>query len=64
MKSDKKSMRLFYNCHPGSLIRCPSSLYGGIPILRGEKWACLVVQGTTTKGSKPCIKAAPKNSVS
>ena len=33
-------MMLFYNCHPSSLIRCPSSLYGGIPILKGEKWAC------------------------
>lgn len=33
-------MVLFHNCLPGSTIRHPASLHGGLPVIAGEKWAC------------------------
>jgi len=36
----KGRMVLFHNCHGGSLIRHPDSLNVGMPVVKGEKWAC------------------------
>ncbi|WP_052481154.1 prolyl hydroxylase family protein [Gilvimarinus agarilyticus] len=33
-------MLVFYNCYPGTNVRQPKSLHGGLPVLRGEKLAC------------------------
>jgi prolyl 4-hydroxylase len=30
---------LFHNCQPGTTLRHPQSLHGGLPVLAGEKWA-------------------------
>jgi prolyl 4-hydroxylase len=40
IRAKRGRMVLFHNCHPGSLIRHPNSLHGGMPVIRGEKWAC------------------------
>ena len=40
IRAKKGRMLLFHNCHPGSLVRHPGSLHGGMPVLSGEKWAC------------------------
>lgn len=40
VRAKKGRMVLFHNCHSGSLIRHPDSLHGGMPVLKGEKWAC------------------------
>lgn len=36
----KNRMVLFHNCSPGTTVRHPASLHGGMPVLKGEKWAC------------------------
>lgn len=33
-------MLLFHNCFPGTNQRHPDSLHGGLPVVKGEKWAC------------------------
>ena len=35
-------MVVFHNCHPDSNQRHPHSLHGGMPVIKGEKWACNV----------------------
>ncbi|MEX1198947.1 MAG: 2OG-Fe(II) oxygenase [Pseudohongiellaceae bacterium] len=30
---------LFHNCHPGTITRHPDTLHGGMPVLKGVKWA-------------------------
>ena len=40
VRARKGRMILFHNCHPRSNIRHPDSLHGGMPVLKGEKWAC------------------------
>ncbi|PCJ27106.1 MAG: 2OG-Fe(II) oxygenase [SAR86 cluster bacterium] len=40
VRAKKGRMVLFHNCHQGSLVRHPDSLHGGMPVLKGEKWAC------------------------
>lgn len=40
IRARKGRMVLFHNCHPGSNVRHPDSLHGGLPVLQGEKWAC------------------------
>lgn len=32
-------MVVFHNCHPGTTLRHPDSLHGGLPVIKGEKWA-------------------------
>ena len=36
----KGRMVLFHNCNEGSTVRHRDSLHGGMPVLKGEKWAC------------------------
>jgi len=31
---------VFHNCHEGTNVRHPASLHGGMPVEKGEKWAC------------------------
>ncbi|MEO1353141.1 MAG: 2OG-Fe(II) oxygenase [Cyanobacteria bacterium J06635_15] len=33
-------MVVFHNCQTGTNIRHPASLHGGLPVIKGEKWAC------------------------
>lgn len=40
VRAKKGRMVLFHNCVVNSTIRHESSLHGGMPVLRGEKWAC------------------------
>jgi prolyl 4-hydroxylase len=40
IRAEKGRMVLFHNCHEGSTVRHPDSLHGGMPVLKGEKWAC------------------------
>ena len=40
VRARKGRMLLFHNCHPNSVVRHPDSLHGGMPVLKGEKWAC------------------------
>lgn len=40
VEAKKGRMLVFNNCHPGTTIRHPSTLHGGMPVLTGEKWAC------------------------
>lgn len=40
VRAKKGRMLLFHNCHAGSTVRHPDSLHGGMPVLKGEKWAC------------------------
>lgn len=40
IRAKKGRMMLFHNCHEGSTIRHGDSLHGGMPVLKGEKWAC------------------------
>lgn len=40
VRAKKGRMLLFHNCYPDSVVRHPHSLHGGMPVLRGEKWAC------------------------
>lgn len=36
----KGRMVIFHNCQPGTNLRHPGSLHGGLPVEAGEKWAC------------------------
>ncbi len=40
IRAKKGRMLLFHNCKQGSTVRHPDSLHGGMPVLKGEKWAC------------------------
>lgn len=40
VRARRGRMLLFHNCYPGSSIRHPDSLHGGMPVRKGEKWAC------------------------
>lgn len=40
IRPKKGRMLLFHNCHQGSTVIHPDSLHGGLPVLKGEKWAC------------------------
>lgn len=40
IRAKKGRMVLFHNCHESSTVRHPDSLHGGMPVLKGEKWAC------------------------
>lgn len=40
VRANKGRMLLFHNCHPNTSVRHPDSLHGGMPVLKGEKWAC------------------------
>lgn len=40
VRAKKGRMLLFHNCHEGSTKRHPNSLHGGMPVEKGEKWAC------------------------
>ncbi|PCI79128.1 MAG: 2OG-Fe(II) oxygenase [SAR86 cluster bacterium] len=40
IRARKGRMVLFHNCHEGSTVRHPDSLHSGMPVLKGEKWAC------------------------
>ncbi len=40
VKARKARLVLFHNCLLGSIVRHPNSLHGGMPVIRGEKWAC------------------------
>ena len=55
----------FHNCHEGSTARHRNSLHGGMPVLKGEKWACklwfreLVYQAPRTFPTAPVGTAVP-----
>lgn len=40
IRAIKGRMVIFHNCPAGSTIRHPNSLQGGMPVQKGEKWAC------------------------
>lgn len=40
VRARRGRMLLFHNCFPGSTVRHPDGLHGGMPVLQGEKWAC------------------------
>jgi prolyl 4-hydroxylase len=40
VRARRGRMLLFHNCHEGSAVRHPGSLHGGMPVSKGEKWAC------------------------
>ena len=40
VRAIKGRMVLFHNCYPGTTLRHPASLHGGLPVTSGEKWAC------------------------
>jgi prolyl 4-hydroxylase len=59
-------MLLFHNCHAGGTVRHPSSLHGGLPVLKGEKWACnfwfreRALRATAAKESEEKLEIAQK----
>ncbi len=65
IRAKKGRMVLFHNCHEGSTVRHPDSLHGGMPVLKGEKWACnfwfreLVYQAPGTVPTEPVGTAVP-----
>lgn len=65
IRAKKGRMVVFHNCHEGSAVRHPDSLHGGMPVLKGEKWACnfwfreLPYQSSATVPSSPADSAAP-----
>lgn len=40
VRAIKGRMVVFHNCFAGTNLRHPASLHGGLPVLKGEKWAC------------------------
>ena len=40
IRAKKGRMVLFHNCNEGSTDRHRNSLHAGMPVLKGEKWAC------------------------
>ena len=65
IRAKKGRMVLFHNCHEGSTVRHPDSLHGGMPVLKGEKWACnlwfreLEYQALETVPTEPADTTAP-----
>jgi prolyl 4-hydroxylase len=65
IKARKGRMVLFHNCHEGSTVRHPDSLHSGMPVLKGEKWACnfwfreLEYQDSGTVPVRPADTTAP-----
>lgn len=65
IRAKKGRMVLFHNCREGSTVRHPGSLHGGMPVLKGEKWACnfwfreLLYQTPETVSTKPTGTATP-----
>lgn len=65
IRAKKGRMVLFHNCHEGSTVRHPDSLHGGMPVLKGEKWACnfwfreLVYQTSGTVPAGPADTTPP-----
>lgn len=49
-------MVVFHNCKPGTNTRHPASLHGGLPVVKGEKWACNLWFREKSRDTK----AAPK----
>lgn len=59
----KGRMTIFHNCYPGTNYRHPHSLHGGLPVVKGEKWAVNLWfregdywAGTKGKAAKPVRK--------
>lgn len=40
VEAKKGRLVIFHNCEAGTNVRHPSSLHGGMPVTKGEKWAC------------------------
>lgn len=40
VRAQKGRLVMFHNCHPGTNSIHPDSLHGGMPVVKGEKWAC------------------------
>ena len=40
IRAKKGRMLIYHNCFEGSTVRHPNSVHGGMPVRRGEKWAC------------------------
>lgn len=40
VRARKGRMLLFHNCYPDSTVHHSDCLHGGMPVLKGEKWAC------------------------
>ncbi|MEM9164486.1 MAG: 2OG-Fe(II) oxygenase [Cyanobacteria bacterium P01_F01_bin.4] len=51
-------MVVFHNCFAGTNQRHPASLHGGLPVIRGEKWACNL---WFREKSRQIIKRQPKS---
>ncbi|MEQ8953863.1 MAG: 2OG-Fe(II) oxygenase [Gammaproteobacteria bacterium] len=62
VRAKRGRMVLFHNCHEGSTVRHPASLHGGMPVERGEKWACNLwfrEKPYQAPGTVPVRKAGP-----
>ena len=62
IRARRGRMVLFHNCHPGSTVRHPASLHGGMPVEKGEKWACnfwFREQAYQAPGTVPARKSDP-----
>ena len=68
IRAKKGRLVVFHNCHEGSTVRHPASLHGGMPVLKGEKWACnfwfreLPYQAATTASTQSSDAPASKYS--
>ena len=63
IRAKKGRMVLFHNCQEGSTICHPDSLHGGMPVLKGEKWACnLWFRELPYQTSGPVPSSPPKYS--
>jgi prolyl 4-hydroxylase len=40
VQPEEGKLLLFHNCYPGSRTPHPDSAHAGLPVTRGEKWAC------------------------
>jgi hypothetical protein len=40
VRARKGRMVIFHNCLTKTNIKHPNSLHGGLPVIKGEKWAC------------------------
>ncbi|MEX0617336.1 MAG: 2OG-Fe(II) oxygenase [Pseudohongiellaceae bacterium] len=65
VRACKRRMLLFHNCEPGTTLRHSHSLHGGLPVSRGEKWACNFwfrerSYQTNTIGNTPRTKQQPR----
>lgn len=65
IRAKKGRMVLFHDCQEGSTVPHPDSLHGGLPVLKGEKWACnfwfreLVYQTPEAVPANPVDTTAP-----